>query len=84
MIDNSYVSVREGVFSLNYRALWCYAAGQKADGYRHRLQRESFERVTRDLGYHSSRAWIETEELWEEFVRKHIPSGAEKVFDLDA
>ena len=77
MIDTCYVSVGEGVFGLDYRALRCYAAGQKADGYRHRLQKDSFEQVARELDYGSS-GWIETGELWEEFIRKHIPGGVRK------
>ena len=80
MVDNSYVSTSEGVFSLDYRALRCYSASQKADGYRHRLRKESFDQVTRELGY-SSGTWIETGELWEEFVRKYVPGGVEKAFD---
>lgn len=77
MVDNSYVSVQEGVFSLDYRALRCYAAGQRANGYRHRLTKESFEQVVRELGYSSS-AWIETGCLWEEFLRKHVPTVAKE------
>ena len=81
MVNNSYVSIHEGVFSLDYRALRCYAAGQKADGYRHRLKRESFDQVVTELGYSSS-PWIETGGLWEEFIRKHVPGGAEVAFDI--
>lgn len=73
MADNSYVSIGEGVFSLNFRALRCYAAGQKADGYRHRLTETSFDQVARALDYSSS-AWIETGRLWEEFLRQHVPT----------
>ncbi|CAD6590628.1 MAG: hypothetical protein ASARMPRED_004945 [Alectoria sarmentosa] len=80
MVNNSYVSIHERVFSLDYRALRCYAAGQKADGYRHRLKKESFDQVVRELGYSSS-PWIETGGLWEEFIRKHVPDGAEAAFD---
>lgn len=80
MVENSYVSTHEGVFSLDYSAVRCYSAGQKADGYRHRLKKESFDLATRELGYSSS-VWIETGGLWEEFIRKHVPSGAEKTFD---
>ena len=69
-----YVSVRGGVFSLDYRALRCYSAGQKADGYRHRLKEESFNQVARKLG-RSPSAWIETGCLWEEFLRMHVPIG---------
>ena len=43
----SYVSIGEGWFSLDYRVLRCYAAGQKADGYRYRLTEESFNQVAR-------------------------------------
>lgn len=74
MVDNSYVSIGEGVFSVDYKALRCYAAGQKADGYRHRLQEESFGEVMRALGKTSS-AWVETGCLWEEFLSKHVPTA---------
>ena len=73
MAENSYVSIGEGVFSLDYRALRCYAAGQKADGYRYRLSEESFDQVKRALDYSSS-AWIETGRLWEEFLKQHVPT----------
>lgn len=82
MVDNSYVSIGK-VYSVGYRALRCYSAGQKADGYRHRLTKDSFDQVARELGYSSS-AWIETGGLWEEFVRRHVPTGAEEASDLGA
>lgn len=81
MMENSCVSIREGIFSLDYKALRCYSAGQKADGYRHRLKKDSFDLVVRELDYSSS-AWIETGSLWEEFLRKHVPTGADEAFDL--
>ena len=74
MPDISYVSIGEGVFSLDYKALRCYAAGQKGDGYRQRLTEESFNQVMGKLG-RSSSAWIETGGLWEEFLSKHVPIG---------
>ena len=80
MVDNSYISTNEGVFSLDYRALRCYSANQKADGYRHRLSRESFDQVTRELAYSSS-TWIETGELWEEFIRRNVPDKVAKALD---
>ena len=83
MVDNSYVSIGQGVFSVDYKALRCYAAGQKADGYRHRLTKESFDQVARELDYSSS-AWIETGGLWEEFVRRYVPTGTEEASDLGA
>lgn len=73
MAGISYVSIGEGVFSIDFRALRCYAAGQKADGYRHRLTVESFDKVTQALDYRSS-AWIETGRLWEEFLKQHVPT----------
>ena len=73
MGEISYVSIGEGVFSLDFRALRCYAAGQKADGYRHRLREESFNQVMSKLG-RSPSAWIETEQLWESFLRNHVPT----------
>lgn len=81
MMENSYVSLQEGEFSLDYKAVRCYSAGQKADGYRHRLTKESFDQVMRQLG-HISSPWIETGGLWEEFIRRHVPTGVEKGVDL--
>ena len=72
MLETSYVSIHDGVFSLDYRALRCYSAGQKADGYRHRLKEESFNEVMRHIGGNSS-AWVETGCLWEHFLQKHVP-----------
>ena len=77
IIKNSYVSIPDGIFSLDFKALQCYAIGQKADGYRHRLNKESFEQVIRELGCSSS-AWIESSVLWETFLDKHIPAEAEE------
>ena len=77
IIKNSYVSISDGIFSIDFKALQCYAIGQKADGYRHRLNKESFEQVTRELGFHSS-AWIETSSLWETFLNKHVPTETEE------
>ena len=74
-IINSYVSISDGIFSLDSKALQCYAVGQKADGYRHRLNKESFEKVIGELGYSSS-AWIETTASWETFLDKHVPTEA--------
>ena len=73
MTDTCYVCIREGIFSVDFRALRCYSAGQKADGYRHRLREESFNQVMSKLG-RSSSAWIETEQLWENFLRNHVPT----------
>lgn len=78
MIKNYYVSISDGIFSLSdFKALQCYAVGQKADGYRYRLNKESFEQVIRELGFSSS-AWIETSVLWETFLKKHVPTEAEE------
>ena len=77
IIKNSYVSISDGIFSIDSKALQCYAVGQKADGYRHRLNKVSFEQVIRELGCSSS-AWIETGALWETFLDNHIPPEAEE------
>ena len=82
IIENSYVSIPDGMFSLDFKALQCYAIGQKADGYRHRLDKESFELVIRKLGYSSS-AWIETSVLWETFLDKHVPTEAEEAVSTE-
>jgi hypothetical protein len=36
MTEKSYISLEEGIFSLDWTAFRCNASGQKADGYRHR------------------------------------------------
>ena len=74
----SYVSIGEGVYSRDFRALRCYVAGQKADGYWHRLREESFNIVMFALGRRSS-AWIQTGDLWENFIQNYIPSVGKKV-----
>ena len=79
---NSYVSISDGIFSLDFKAFQCYAIGQKADGYRHRLNKASFEQVIRELGCSSS-AWIETNALWETFLDKHIPKEAEEAVSTE-
>ena len=77
MTDTCYVCICEGIFSVDFRALRCYSAGQKADGYRHRLKKESFNQVMSTLG-RSPSAWIETGDLWEVFLRSHILIGGER------
>ena len=77
MTDPCYVCIREGIFSVDFRALWCYAAGQKADGYRYRLKEESFNQVMSKLG-RSPSAWIETSQLWETFLQNHVPTGGNR------
>ena len=74
MIAPCYVSIGQGVFNLDFKALLCYAASQKADGYRHRLTEESFNQVMGKLG-RSPSAWIETGQLWETFLQNHVPSA---------
>ena len=76
MTDPCYVCVREGIFSVDFRALRCYAAGQRADGYRHRLKEESFNQAMSKLGCSPS-AWIETGNLWETFLDNHVPKDGE-------
>ena len=74
MTDPCYVCIREGIFRVDFRALQCYAPGQKADGYRYRLREDSFNQVMSKLG-RSPSAWIKTDQLWETFIRNHIPTG---------
>ena len=73
----SYVSIGEGIFGLDFRALRCYSAGQKADGYRHRLQEESFNQVMNKMG-RSPSEWIDTGHLWETFLRIHDPTWVDR------
>ena len=75
MIGTSYLCIRDGVFSVDFRALRCYSAGRAANGYRYRLTQESFNQVMRVLDRIPS-AWIETNRLWEQFLLKHVPSEA--------
>ena len=80
MMEHSNVFISpKCLFSLDYRALRCYSAGQKADGYRHRLREESFNQVMHRLG-RSSSAWIETDHLWEHFLLQHVPTGIGRAF----
>ena len=79
---NYCVSISDGIFSIDSKALQCYAVGQKADGYRHRLNKESFEQVIRALDFSSS-AWIETSALWETFLDKHVPKEAEEAVSTE-
>ena len=78
MTDPCYVCIRGGIFSVDFRALRCYAAGQRADGYRYRLREESFNQVMSELG-RSPSAWIKTEQLWESFLENHVPTKSETV-----
>ena len=75
MTDTCYVCIREGIFSVDFRALRCYATGQKADGYRCRLKKESFNQVMSTLG-RSPSAWIKTGDLWENFLQNHVRERA--------
>ena len=83
MVENSYVSLKEGVFCLDYRALRCYSAGQKADGYRHRLTKGSFALVMQNIKCESSEwvktEWVETGDLWETFRDKYLPKEQREV-----
>ena len=74
MTQNSYISLCEGAFSLDWRAFRCYSK-QRADGYRQRLNQESFEQVIYAMGLQSS-PWIKTGRLWETFYDNYITASA--------
>ncbi len=67
MKENSYICL-EKTFTVDFTALRCYSVGQKADGYRHRLNKESFEQLIHALGMESG-LWIKTDALWETFEK---------------
>ena len=65
MKENSHICL-DGTFTLDFTALRCYAVGQKADGYRQRLTKDSFEHLAQSLGMEPG-IWIKTDALWETF-----------------
>ena len=82
MCENSYISLGEGLFSLDWRVFQCYAMNQKPDGYRQRLTSASFAQVLEHTG-RAPEPWIETRRLWEEFIRRQIPNGVQISNDWD-
>lgn len=75
MTNPSYVCLGS-VFELDWTAFRCYSAIQRGDAFRQRLTKVSFDQVVARMGF-SPGSWIETDKLWEVFIEKHIPGGAE-------
>ena len=67
MTENSYICLGE-TFTLDFAAFRCYAAGQKTDGYRQRLTKDSFDQLARSLRMEPGK-WVETDALWETFEK---------------
>ena len=67
MTENSYICLN-GTFTLDFTAFRCYSLGQRADGYRHRLTKDSFDQLARSLRVEPSQ-WVKTDELWETFEK---------------
>ena len=74
MPEISYISLKE-TFDIDFTALRCYPINQKADGYRHRLNKNSFEQLLHAMDFESG-PWIETDSLWETF-EKHLELAVE-------
>lgn len=66
MTDNSYACIDEGLYFIGWKGLRCYAVGQKPDGFRHRLTKESMSEVTKALNL-PEKSFVETNLLWEYF-----------------
>ena len=79
MKEYSHISL-EGTFTLNFTAFRCYAEGQRADGYRHRLTKDSFDQLAQSLRMEPG-IWIKTDALWETF-EKYLES--QNYFGLSA
>ena len=67
MTENSYINLKE-TFTLDFTAFRCYAEGQRADGYRQRLTKDSFDQLAQLLPIERG-IWIETGALWETFEK---------------
>ena len=67
MTENSYINLKE-TFTLDFAAFRCYAEGQRADGYRQRLTKDSFDQLAQLLPMERG-MWIETGALWETFEK---------------
>lgn len=67
MRENSHICL-EKTFTLDFTAFRCYAEGQRADGYRQRLTKDSFDKLAQSLRL-EPRRWVETNDLWETFEK---------------
>ena len=85
MKEGSYVSVGEGIFALDWTTFRCYAVGQKGDGYRHRLQQESFAKLRDQSPLRmegESTPWTETNRLWETFIENYVANGIQLLAEI--
>ena len=75
MTKNSFIDTGK-IYSIEWQELRCYAISQKPDGYRHRLNHASFNKVIENTMQTnptlSTPEWIDSDNLWETFIRKHI------------
>ncbi len=67
MTENSHICLEE-TFTLDFTAFRCYAIDQRADGYRHRLTKDSFDQLAQSLRMEPG-IWIKTDALWEAFEK---------------
>ena len=65
MTENSYICLNK-TFTLDFTAFRCYSLSQRADGYRHRLNKNSFQKLARSLEREPG-TWISNDALWEKF-----------------
>ena len=79
MTENLFVNTRR-LYAIEGQELRCYATGQKPDGSRYRLKQESLnkvaEKVSRCTDFTQAPEWIETLNLRETFVQRHIEGTA--------
>jgi hypothetical protein len=67
---SSYVDL-SAIYSIEWQELQCYAANQKPNGYRYRLQKESFEKLATRM-HRPASSWVESDQLWETFYENNI------------
>jgi len=74
MTEESYVDLST-IYSIEWRELQCYAAGQKPDGNRHRLQKTSFEKLVKRLQPRLKQpvpSWVDSNSLWEASHNRYL------------
>ena len=67
MKENSHICLAE-TFTLDFTAFRCYSVDQRADGYRYRLTKDSFDQLAQSLRMEPG-IWIRTDTLWETFEK---------------
>lgn len=71
VIQSDYACIDEGLYFIGWKGLRCYAVGQKPDGFRHRLTKESMSEVTKALRV-PEKSFVETNLLWEYFKNTFV------------